>query len=336
MVRGVLLWLLGITVGSYLILAAAWFEILSQREYNYVTLVDCLLAPVRWDEIKRKRGDAYVDEGLVVLQERKWGDGILKIQAGLAQSPENWRGRRNLAMVYVAAGKRETGLKLLIEAFDHRYQGREVLEFVTNLCLQGEDFDVLLEVLDTSLASSGAAVDRDCNWLIDQKCRVLMMAERHLDTLAWIDAQAEMTEVRHESKVVSLIELSRYDEAEQALQEWSNGSGALGGVRRLSIRLARERGNIAKMRSELTKMQDNAPLDPSPWTYGIIQEFLAGEHEMAARVMEGFLIRFDGKIENLIPAAVPLSEIGAWELFDRFFPAARCGYRRHLKCRHPQ
>ncbi|GAB5559599.1 MAG: hypothetical protein SynsKO_12460 [Synoicihabitans sp.] len=309
--------MLSIATSVYLVAAVSWFFVLNQRPYNYVTLVDCVLAPIRWDEIRRKRGDAYIDEGLASLQERKWSDALHQIRAGLARSPDNWKGRQNLALFLVAAGRTDQGIDLLIEGFELRYQGREAMELLVKLCMQGEAIDPLLGALDQSIAHTSPAAVRDRDWLIDQKCRVLMLANRHADTLAWVDEQEGMTEVRHESRVVALIELGQFDEAKEALTAWAKGSGALGGVRRLEVRLARERGDLAAMREALAQMRDSSPTLPEPWIYSIVQEFLAGEPEAANEAMSRYLLRFDGNVDSLVATAVPLQQIRAWELLDR-------------------
>lgn len=323
LVRGVLLWLLGLAVGGYLVLTTAWFFILEKRTTNYVTWMDCILAPARWDEIRRKRGDAYVAEGLIALEQRKWSEAIIKIKSGLARSPENWTGRRNLGVFYFAAGQREQGLNLLIQGFDNRYLGREAMQLVLSSALLGEDFEKALQLVDSCLAQSGTVVDRDREWLVDQKCRVLMIAERHEEALAWVEEQSDMSEVRHESKVVALIELGRFPEARSALKSWEQGSGTLGGARRLAVRLAREEGDVTAMREALEEMREMAPLDPQPRVYAIIQEYLAGEENVALDALSGYLMRFGSKAADYELAADPLRQIEAWPLFDKLLEHAR-------------
>lgn len=316
MVRGLLLWLVGLAVAAYLVATTAWFVTLSQRNTNYVTWQDCVLAPFRWEEIKRKRGDAYIAEGLVALENRKWSEAILRIRAGLTRSPDNWKGRRNLGMFYLAAGQRQQGLDLLADGFTHRYQGRDAMAMFLSAALAGESYERALGALDDSLQQSGRAVARDRAWLVDQKCRVLMAAERYEDALAWIAEEEQMSEVRHESKVVALIELGRYAEAHEAMADWAQGSGSLGGVRRIAVRLAREENDLALMRATLTEIRERAPLEAPAWVYGIVQEHMFGEYAAAAEAMAVYLMRFDSKAQNYVLAARPLKEIEAWELFD--------------------
>jgi tetratricopeptide (TPR) repeat protein len=322
MVRGLLLWLLGLAAAAYLAVTTAWFFILEQRPINYVTWVDCVLAPVRWEEIGQKRGEAFVDEGLQALQARRWSEAVMKIQAGLVRAPYAWKGRRNLGMFFLAAGQRERSLTTLRAGFEGMYPGRDAVELVIQIALMGEDFDFALSLIDQTAEGLSPAIERDRDWLANQKARVLILAKRFEACLAWIEETEILTDVLHESKVLSLIELKRFDEARAALAIWGQGSGVLGGVRRLTVRLEREAGEITAMRAALDKMRDRSPANAGPWIYSVIQESLAGQPEAAAAALDAFLMRFGLKPENIIMAAKPLKDIQAWDLFDRLMAFA--------------
>ena len=186
----------------------------------------------------------------------------MKIRAGLARSPDNWKGRRSLGIFFLAAGQREQGINLLVEGFQNRYPGREAVELVFTAILAGESYEKALELMDSCLAQTGTGIDRDRDWLQDQKCQILMIAERYEEALAWISQQTRMSEVRFESEVVALIELGRFTEARTALDTWAQGSGMLGGSRRLEVRLAREEGDVVAMREALEEIQKIPPVSP--------------------------------------------------------------------------
>ncbi|MDB4385589.1 hypothetical protein N9Z12_06045, partial [Opitutaceae bacterium] len=284
---------------------------------------DCVLAPLRWDEIKRKRGDAYIAEGIIALENRKWSDAMLKLKTGLAHSPGNWKGRRNLGLFYLAAGQRPQGLKLLVAGFTHQYQGRDAMQLVMQTSLAAKNYDLALEVLETSLTHSGGAVERERDWLVDQKCRVLMMAQRYEDALEWIDGVSRMTEIRFESKAVALIESGQFDEARDVLAKWGEGSGVMGGVQRILVRLEREAGDVAAMRVALAEMAERNPLDPSPRIYAVVQEYLVGEKATAREALTAYLMRFDSQAQHYELAAGPFLEIEARDLFDQLMDHAR-------------
>ena len=324
MVRGLLLWLGSLMALVYLALASAWFMVLDRRPHNLVTWTDCVLAPVRWAEISRKRGDAYITEGLAALEAMNWSEAVLKIQAGLARSPDHRNGREKLALFYVAAGQRERGLQLMLEGIERAYPGREQVETFLRICLTGEDYGTALKGLDASLAGASGAVDRDRVWLIEQKARALMVSERFEEAVGWVNRQDAPTEVLRESRVVSLIELERYDEAAAALTDWEavQGKGG-GGTLRIGVRLARERKDFEAMRSLLAVMCERSPRDPNPWIYSVVQSFLIGDVSEARKAMEIVFMRFETGDGVLYRLAQPLVEIEAWDLFDEVNARAR-------------
>lgn len=322
LVRGLLLWLVGFTVAAYLALATAWFLMLERRPVNYVSWVDCVFAPLRWDEIRHLRGEAFIAEGMMALENRRWSEAVLKLHAGLARAPHHWRGRRNLGLFYMAAGQRQRGLNTLLDGLDHHYPGRDAVQLIMQLGVAGENFDVALVAVEKALALDSGAVSRDREWLIDQKCRILMVAERYEEALDWIAQQERITELRHESRTVALMELQRHDEARESLATWEQGSGILGGVRRLKVRLEREVGDVMAMRATLAEMRNRAATNPQPWVYSIVQEQLAGETEAAEAAMDQFLMRFGLRSQHVVLAAQPLKQIEAWVLFDRLLAFA--------------
>jgi tetratricopeptide (TPR) repeat protein len=323
MVSGLLIWGFCLAGAGYLSLASAWYFTLNQRPSNLVTWTDCVMAPVRWHEIRAKRGDAYITEGLAAMEGKKWNEAILKIEAGLAVSPNNRQGRRQLGVFFVVVGQRERGLALLEDGFDRFYPGRADLELFLRLCAEGEDFRRAIRVIDKSLNHAGAAVERDELWIRDQMVRMLMRGERYEAGLTWIGQQDNLTELMMEFRVVSHIELNDFKQARIAFEEWEARDGRSSAVQRILVRLTREERSIEEMRNALEAMRTLDPTQVHPWIYSVVQEHLAGKEDAAMGSMEAFLLRFGGKREPLITIAAPLVEIEAWVLFEvvesRFF-----------------
>ncbi|WP_221030075.1 hypothetical protein [Actomonas aquatica] len=323
MVRGVLLWLSAMAIAAYLAAATAWFYMLNQRPHNLVTWADCVLAPVRWDEIKRKKGDAYIAEGLAAMDAMNWSDGRLKLEAGLARSPDHRRGREKLAMFYVAAGQRERGLRLMVDGIKRAYPGRENVELLLNLCFAGEDYDIALEAINLSLDQKGAAVEREHAWLVEQKGRLLIVAKRYEEALAWIDDAGFQSFPLREMRVVALLGLERYDEADAALTAWDQVQGANAGeTHSLRVRVARERGDLAEMRRYLNLMRERTGTQPTAWIYAVVQEAQADEIQAAQAALGAFLMRFETNAAAMRALAQSLVKIESWGLFEQVFKRA--------------
>ena len=163
----------------------------------------------------------------------------------------------------------------------------------------------------------GGALERARFWLIEQKARVLTLGKRFAEAVAWVNQQEHKTELLQETRVVSLIELQRLDEAAVALAEWEKQQGqGGGGTLRIGVRLARERKDIETLRSLLATMCERSPMDPNPWIYAVVQSQLVGDTAGARQTMETVFMRFETGDGVLVRLAQPLVEIGAWDLYD--------------------
>lgn len=316
MVRGILIWVFSLAAFAYFAAASAWFFTLNQRPSNLVTWNDCVLAPFRWQEIRNKRGDAYISEGLASMEAKKWNEAIHKIQVGLGSSPNNRQGRRQLGLFFVVVGQRERGLDLLSDGFENYYPGREDLELLARLSVEGDDFNRAIRVIEKSLNHSGRAVERDRDWIRDQMVRVLMLGKRYEGVLTWINSQDSLSEIMKESRVVSFIELDDFENARMALDEWQKIDGRSSAVQRIRVRLAREERSLEEMRTTLDEMRSLDPTEPQSWVYSVIQELLADEPAAAKDALDSYLLRFGGKLGNLMMIAEPLVQIEAWEFFE--------------------
>jgi len=99
-VRSVLLLSLFLAVLTYVGGATSIYLWLDRKGHNYVTYPDVLLLPLRWDEVQKKRGLAYLDEGIESLKSQRWAEGDMKLRAGLVRYPQALPARLALAEFY--------------------------------------------------------------------------------------------------------------------------------------------------------------------------------------------------------------------------------------------
>jgi hypothetical protein len=271
-------------------LTVAWVLWLERRPYNFVTYTDALLAPVRWDEIKRKRGEAFIAEGMDDFRRQRWGEGSIKIRVGLARQPDAREARLQLAAFFVAVGLRERGITTLREGLALSYPGREYVGSLVRLLAQGENFEAAR--LDLQRGEAGAV-------------------------LAWTERQPVSDAPAAEMRVLALLELKRPADALAWLDEWREAGGEAGVVLRLRVRAAREAGDLEKMVAALEALRALTPASPTPYIYGVIQRALFGEGGDAEEALEDFFFRFGARLENLERAAEPLITIKREDLFLR-------------------
>lgn len=321
--RGLLLWAGAAAVAAYVAAATALAVWLEQRPYNTVTWVDCLLAPLRRDEIREKRGQAYIQEGLAALDAGRYHDALLKLQAGLARVPDDRRTRQRLASFYLAMNARPRALSLLEGGLDHGYPGRDYMAFLLLVARSGDDHARAEQAIARALAQTEVAAVRDRPWLEEQRAQGLLDAGRPADALAWVEGLAAPSDLAREVRVLALIELGRAADAEAALQQWRSEAGATEQVLRLGVRVARENGDLVRMRERLEELRRLAPAQPHAYAFGIVQELLAGETERAAALLDHYLLRFGATAARLRLVAEPLAQVGNRPLLERVLTAAR-------------
>ncbi|MDP2137787.1 MAG: hypothetical protein Q8J74_08020, partial [Candidatus Didemnitutus sp.] len=98
--RRLLLGSSAVMLAGYLGATTALFYWLGRNPQNQVGWTDILLAPVRWEEFRERRGDTAIATAMVRLKERDYVEGFHGLRVGLARSPGNVKGRLALASLY--------------------------------------------------------------------------------------------------------------------------------------------------------------------------------------------------------------------------------------------
>ena len=323
-VRGILIWGLAMAATAYVAGALALGYFWQRNPYNRLTYVDALFYPFRRSSIVVKKGEAFIAEGQDMLKAKKWFDGARLLRHGLVLAPEDLDARQELARFNVMASQRPQAVKILREGLGARFPGRDYLTLLFDLAQEGDDFDFVVETADRYLPLMiGDAAAGDRRWLTGRKFGALLAGERKPEALAFAMAD-EPGELASEHRVLALVELSKFAEAQEYLNRWNQRPGAdRSAVRRLEVRVAREAQQPALMDRALEEMRAEAPMDPVQAVYGVVQRAMAGRGAAANTALTDFLFRFGGTAANVLMAAEPLAEIGQRELFDRCFSAAK-------------
>lgn len=101
-----------LAVGSYLLVATAAYFWWARLPQNQVRWPDVVLAPVRWEQLRERRGDTAIATGLAQLKERNYIEALYSLRAGVSRSPRNAPGRIALARL-LALSDPVQSLKLL-------------------------------------------------------------------------------------------------------------------------------------------------------------------------------------------------------------------------------
>ncbi len=314
-VRGILVLLLVLALLGYVIAASAVYIWLDRNEYNRVTYADALLLPIRWDEIREKRGQAYLDEGMEDLKNQHWGQGMMKLRIGLARYPQALQPRLTLAQIYHYSQRHELAMQVLEEGMDEikGYPGRSYLQAYFQLAIQGEDYAAIFTKCDHYLAREGDLPGEEDQWLLQQKSTALMKAKRSDEALKVL-TEAPDNRMFKEQRVLIMIDQDEPEQALEYLGEWAEAVGETEQILRLQVRTNREIKDIEAMNQSLKKLREMRSSDPRTLAYAVIQQQLAGEPEMARASLEDFFFRFSGFAANMTMIAAPLAQIGAVDL----------------------
>ncbi|MCC6415432.1 MAG: hypothetical protein IT582_05955 [Opitutaceae bacterium] len=315
-VRGLLVYGLLAALLAYVGGATAIYLWLDRREHNYVTYTDVLLLPLRMDEVREKRGQAYLDDGIAAMKQQRWAEGEMKLRLGLARYPQALKARLSLAEFYYFIQQNERALKVLVEGMDAvpGYPGRRYVTNYLTIAGQGQDYGAMLDACDRYLGdAAGALPEKERDWLVQQKLGALLGDGQYAAALAILDASPD-NPVFNEQRVLVLIELGRAAEAEKYLTEWRESAGATPQILRLQVRVARELGRVERMNALLAELRQMAPSDPRNLAYAVVQQRLAKADAQAQASLEDYFFRFGGFAANTLMVAQPLAEIGAADL----------------------
>lgn len=313
--RGVAWWCAGAAFAAYLAATTALYVWLQRSPYNLVRWTDTVLLPVRFHHIQELRGRAMIQQGMAALREKRWAEARAYLRGGLHHYPHDLRAREELAQFDLILNERAEAMKVLTEDLGWGYPGRSYLTSLFQVAAQGEDYEVVIGVCNRFLPN--ATTDRE--WLLTEKVRALIGAGRSDEALKLTEAEGlQASATIKELRVMALLELRRSDEALDFLTQWgARAPEDQAQVLRLQVRAYREAGRIKKMDTALEAFRTLSPTDPRAYIYGVVQRYLAGEHQAAATALDDYFARFAADPNSLVLASNGLTEAKATPLVAR-------------------
>lgn len=325
-IRGVILW-------SLFLLALAWVGGASlihyrwqRATYNYVTWTDCLLYPIRKDEIAEKRGKAAIAQGFDDLKNHK-DTAIGNLRVGLHRYPKDARARITLAQVYLAWGIRPHAVKLLNDGMEFGYPGRDYLELAFNLAAQAEDYDLWIDLCQRAISQAdkkSSVSTSDRRWLSEQLVKAYFSSERHAEALAYSNMAPDLpNSLRRELKILTFLNDGDKVTATNAAANWVAADPSSQQALRLLARCYREQNNIPKLSETLAKLRERYRTDPQVYAFSIVQLMMLNQEKEADTILDDYIFRFGAVPANYIILASALGQIGNVELIDKLRNRAR-------------
>lgn len=140
-----------LAVIGYLTLVTALFFWLDRHKENRVTWLDLATAPVRWDNLRKKRGETAIETAFSKFEERDFVEGFYNLRVGLSRAQDNVKARVMLARLYAgsdpaqALATLETGLK---HAANDPALLRALFSYYAQLQAQGRALEQTEKLLD--------------------------------------------------------------------------------------------------------------------------------------------------------------------------------------------
>lgn len=316
-VRGWLILALLLALLAYVAGATALFFWLDRRSHNYVTYSDTLLLPYRLDEIREKRGQGYIEEGIDDLKAQRWAQAEMKLRVGLQRYPHDLRARMHLAEFNLLTQRRAAAMKLLRDGLEAAkdYPGRRYLTFYFDFARQGEEYDRIVAAATHCRTRWPQLSATEQDWLQQQHIVALLAKNATETASALLDASPDSPEF-NELRVLALFQAGQTDAAVSFLDNWLDRGGSNQQILRLQVRALRETGKLAEMESALAALRALAPTNPNPYAYGIVQRAMAGEETAAVAALNDYFLRFGANQRATQLLAAALAQIKSVTLLE--------------------
>lgn len=296
-VRGVLLWTAALAVAAFVIGTAVGAWLLSRNPYNRIGYLDLVL-PTRWSELRSKRGQALIDEGVSEVKQRRYGAGIMLLAHGLRMEPSNLSGRIIMGQMFTAGGQLHRAMQFFRGGLPYADGQRRYLDITFRLADHMEDDEQLLKLLDEAEKAQGPGQDALKKWIRDRRAEVWVRQGRFAEVLdLWTAARGDTSMRLNTARIHALAGTGRADEAIALVEAKPDDYGVFGEPWRLLLSVARSAN-----RPDVARRAAQAMVDADPTDYGNYAEKVAyllesGPGEDANDAITDFFNRFGTREE---------------------------------------
>ncbi len=149
------------SLGLYVSLAGSAFVVIRYlQQIEAVTLLDFVL-PSRWARIRIARGDHYVDTAQGLLKTGQRLEALLRVRAGVAQSPANRGGRLLLAQLFLEAGRPELARRVFLDGLAFHHDDPAYLRPLFSFLFQRQSDATVIAIARKYLPHQPTATERD-------------------------------------------------------------------------------------------------------------------------------------------------------------------------------
>jgi len=308
-VRGLLLWSSGTALAAYLVGTAALAWIWGQNPYNHITYADLAL-PTRWRELRSKRGQGQIDEGIHELRSGNFSAGVMLLNHGLGEHPSDFRGRLVLSQVFINLGYLHRGQQVLEDGLGLGPPPKVYRESLLRLTNYLEDYERVLELTDRIEKTLPATDGATRRWVLTQRVAALEKLHRYDEIEKLRNAQIDSPSFAVEA-AWARVQAAR-GRPEEALREIARDPGRFGVTAdrcQLQLALAIAAHDPVTARAAIQAWIKEEPTKPEPRLAEIVALIQLGDATDARDRLQRFFLNFGSEKAAVVFAFRKFSEL---------------------------
>jgi tetratricopeptide (TPR) repeat protein len=293
-------------VAAYFLGAAALVYFYSRNPYNQISYTDLIL-PTRWSELRTKRGQTYIDEGLAKLKAGQYAPAFMLLNQGLARKPDNIPARLVVGQMYASFGYLNRAMQVYREGLPYAADQHRFVTATFQLAEYMEDYELVLNLVSEAEAAVPANATLMRRLLQEKRILAYEKLGRYDDILAlWETNRATPSMRLNAARLRALSGTGKGAEAIAALEANPSHYGLLHMPWELLLELAKENN-----RPEVGRLAVNTLVALEPTRHRFYAKRIAylseiGAEQEALTFVHDYFLRFGG---DAIAASTLLKEI---------------------------
>jgi hypothetical protein len=323
--RGLLMWSGLLMIVAYFVGAWVILSVQARNLHNHITYADLVL-PTRWSGLGTLRGKALVAQAEDEMKAGRLMEGFHLLKAGLTRNPQDVKARLDVSAFYIALRLRGHSDKVLMQAFDHGYPGRDYLVAAYHKLSQSDNAALLEKFFEAARVShaqaKGTAEDERLidKLLLDSRLKANRLADAGLLAKR---VYPEGAKERSRIAIMAALEAGDLDEAIARLIAWESKCSSTEEFLAVAAGVYRRTGRFDDMQTAIDRLRELYPTNPAHVSLDVVQNLLAGRDAHALAALETGLIRFDSNAAALNEWARDISKVGRDDFLARIEPVMR-------------
>lgn len=306
---------LGLIIGYAGVTTTGWWWF-QRRIGESVAFVDVAWPP-RWPHLKQARTEAIFSRGFRALEERRYSDAVLQLNAGLRRDPQRDDARLALASLYGDFHDYAQALALLDPPFAARRVSLPLFVLDTSLAFTAEDFARALAHARQVLRQPPPVAPELVLRARQVEVRALIGEDRGAEALAAAESlagsndsesfQCRIDALRQEKQFAAALALAR-----RAQARFPTDADVLA----VAGHVARDAHDIGALRAFLAAAIAAQPHESAVRQAAVLEWWQAGEPAAAMTALDSFLLRFDSDPDAVYRLSTAATALGALPIIE--------------------